>query len=189
MQYTTLPADLPVPHDDGAADHLTGLKLPEITLQNTNWDSVNLATLPSRFVLYVYPMTGQPGVALPEGWDQIPGARGCTPQACGFRDHFQQLQALNTHVFGLSSQNTVYQSEVHSRLHLPFPLLSDPTLLLKETLQLPTFTIKTASWEAELYKRITLIVKDGLIIKVFYPVFPPDENAAQVITWLTENSH
>jgi peroxiredoxin len=131
-------------------------------------------------------MTGQPGVALTEGWDAIPGARGCTPQSCAFRDHFQSLQALNTKVFGLSTQNTEYQREAYNRLHLPFPLLSDPGLTLKEALQLPTFEINTDTLTAELYKRLTIIIENGQIVKVFYPVFPPDHNAEQVLNWLAQ---
>ena len=187
MQYNTLPENLPVPQDDGATSHLLGQRLPDIQLQSTAGDQINLAIMPGRNVLYIYPMTGQPGVPLPDGWDQIPGARGCTPQSCGFRDHFQSLKALNTNVFGLSSQSTDYQYEVWNRLHLPFPLLSDPTLQLKKLLQLPTFEVKTATFTAELYKRLTLIIEDGYIVKVFYPVFPPDQNAHQVIDWLTNN--
>jgi peroxiredoxin len=131
-------------------------------------------------VIYIYPMTGQPGVALPDGWDGIPGARGCTPQSCSFRDHFAELAALDTGVFGLSAQSSADQREARERLHLPFQLLSDPSLQLKRSLRLPTFTVAGM----ELYKRLTLIVSDGQIGKVFYPVFPPDRNADEVLAWL-----
>jgi peroxiredoxin len=141
---------------------------------------VDLAAIPGRFVLYVYPMTGRPGVPLPEGWDAIPGARGCTPQSCGFRDHYAELQSLHTGVFGLSVQTTEYQREARERLHLPFQLLSDSALRLKRLLRLPTFT----AGGMELYKRLTLIVENGRIVKVFYPVFPPDRNAEEIIAWL-----
>lgn len=187
ITHNELPKKLPAPVDDGAAKHLEGLALPLINLHGTDGKTINIGGLHGLAVIYIYPMTGQPGVPLPDGWDQIPGARGCTPQSCSFRDHFQSLQALNTNVFGLSSQSTDYQYEVWNRLHLPFPLLSDPTLQLKKLLQLPTFEVKTATFTAELYKRLTLIIEDGRIVKVFYPVFPPDLNAHQVIDWLTNN--
>jgi peroxiredoxin len=187
--YNNLPEGLPTPFDDGAADHLSGMHMPAILLPSTTGEQINLATQQGRYVLYIYPMTGQPGVPLPEGWDQIPGARGCTPQSCAFSDHFLSLQALSTNVFGLSSQNTEYQREVYNRLHLPFPLLSDPALQLKEWLQLPTFEINTETLTAELYKRLTMIIEKGQIVKVFYPVFPPDKNAEHVLDWLTENDY
>lgn len=166
--------------DDGAAAHLLGAQLPDMALPSTDGTSVHWAQLPGRWVIYVYPMTGRPGVALPDGWDGIPGARGCSPQSCGFRDHYSALKALNVGVFGLSSQSSGYQSEARDRLHLPFQLLSDSTLALKAMLGLPTFT--TAGME--LFKRLTLIVENGKIIQVFYPVFPPDRNADMVLEWL-----
>jgi peroxiredoxin len=175
-----LPADLPVPVDDGAAAHLPGLALPDVVLAATDGSDVSLARLAGRWVIYVYPMTGRPGVALPEGWDAIPGARGCTPQSCAFRDHHAELRALGTGVFGLSAQTTDYQREARDRLHLPFDLLSDSGLELKAALSLPTF----AAGGIELYKRLTLIAEDGRIAKVFYPVFPPDRNADGVLEWL-----
>ncbi len=178
--FSELPKDLPRPVDDGAASHLQGMRLPSLTLPATDGTEVNLAAIPGRFVLYVYPMTGRPGVPLPEGWDAIPGARGCTPQSCGFRDHYAELQSLNTDVFGLSAQTTEDQREARERLHLPFQLLSDGALQLKRRLGLPTFTVEGM----ELYKRLTLIVENGRIVKVFYPVFPPDRNAEEVIAWL-----
>lgn len=179
-----LPKDLPRPVDDGAAAHLEGMSLPDVTLPSTSGSRVRLASLAGRFVLYIYPMTGRPGVPLPDGWDAIPGARGCTPQACGFRDHFSELQALQTGVFGVSTQTSESQREARDRLHLPFDLLSDSSLQLKGALRLPTFTVAGR----ELYKRLTLIVEQGQIRKVFYPVFPPDKSADEVLTWLRTNS-
>lgn len=180
--YSELPQDLPVPVDDGAAAHLQHAMLPDLELPSTDGTSVNLARLKGRCVIYFYPMTAQPGVALPEGWDGIPGARGCTPQSCGFRDHYVELNSLNTTVFGLSAQSSDYQREVRDRLHLPFQLLSDDALLLKEVMRLPTFTVAGM----ELFKRLTLVVEDGRIIKVFYPVFPSDRSAGDVLAWLKE---
>jgi peroxiredoxin len=177
---TSLPAGLPIPLDDGLAAHLEGLQLPDVSFASTSGELVNLSRYQHKLVIYVYPLTGRPDVALPEGWDEIPGARGCTPQACDFSNHYQELQALNAVVFGLSSQSTGYQSELKSRLHLPFDLLSDSDFLLRNTLSLPTFKVN----ELLLYKRLTLIVEQAIIKKVFYPVFPPDKNARQVIDWL-----
>jgi peroxiredoxin len=178
-----LPKDLPVPVDDGATDHLMGVILPSLSLQSTDGVNVNLGRLPGRCVIYIYPMTGQPGVPLPDGWDAIPGARGCTPQSCSFRDHHAELGALGAKVFGLSTQTTPYQMELRNRLHLPFELLSDSALLLKGALKLPTFSAAGM----DLYKRLTLIVKNGQIEKVFYPIFPSDRNAGDVIAWLRAN--
>jgi peroxiredoxin len=175
-----LPDDLPEPVDDGAAAHLEGAHLPVLLLPSTGGDQVNLSELEGWWVIYIYPMTGRPDAALPEGWDAIPGARGCTPQSCSFRDHYKELAALGAGVFGLSTQDTEYQREARDRLHLPFQLLSDSSLQVKHTLRLPTFT--TAGME--LYKRLTLIAQDGEIRKVFYPVFPPDRNADDVLAWL-----
>ncbi len=179
----TLPDGLPVPEDDGLAAHLTGMSLPGIALASTNGAQVNLTSFNDRLVIYVYPLTGQPNVALPTGWDEIPGARGCTPQACDFSNHYQALQSLNTQVYGLSSQTTAYQSELKQRLHLPFDLLSDTQFALKTALNLPTFQVG----DLQLYKRLTLIVEKQVIQKVFYPVFPPNQHAAQVIDWLTRH--
>ncbi len=131
-------------------------------------------------MVYIYPMTGRPGIPLPDGWDSIPGARGCTPQACSFRDHYAELKSLTTDIFGLSTQTSDYQQEVRNRLHLPFQLLSDSSLQLRDSLRLPTFTVTGKV----LYKRLTLIVDGGQIKKVFYPVFPPDRNAGDVLAWL-----
>lgn len=179
-----LPKDLPRPVDDGAASHLPGVKLPKVALATTNGATVDLSAIPGRFVLYVYPMTGRPGVPLPDGWDGIPGARGCTPQSCSFRDHYAELKSLNASVFGLSAQTTDYQREARDRLHLPFELLSDSGHRLKQLLRLPTFNVA----DMELYKRLALIVENGQIKKVFYPVFPPDQNAADVLAWLRQNA-
>jgi peroxiredoxin len=173
-----IPNDLPIPDDDGACNHLTGMVLPEIELECTDGSSINIGTLIGNSVIYIYPMTGRPDIALPEGWDTIPGARGCTPQSCSFRDRHDDLQKYTT-IYGLSSQETDYQQEAKSRLHLPFELLSDSSFLLKQTLSLPTFITEGV----ERYKRITLIIKDNVIKKVFYPVFPPDQNAADVLDW------
>lgn len=182
--YSQLPENLPAPIDDGACDHLTGLSLPAIPLTSTASRQINLAVLEGRVVLYCYPRTGQPGVALPEGWDEIPGARGCTPQSCAFRDHHQEILSLGAQVFGLSTQNTEYQMEVAERLHLPFELLSDASFEFTNQLSLPTFEVDGM----RLVKRLTLIVNDGKIEKVFYPVFPPNKNAEDVIDWLGRNS-
>jgi peroxiredoxin len=179
-----LPEKLPTPADDGAASHLESSRLPDIELQSTDGSNVRVAHLTGRWVIYVYPMTGRPDVPLPDGWDGIPGARGCTPQSCGFRDHYAELQALNTGVFGLSAQTTEYQREVRDRLHLPFQLLSDSALQLRRTIRLPTFRAAGL----ELFKRLTLIVDEGRIEKVFYPVFPPDQNADEVLAWLRRNA-
>jgi peroxiredoxin len=176
-----LPDDLPVPQDDGAARHLVGMRLPAIALPTTDGAKVDLAALAGRTVVYVYPRTGRPGVALPEGWDGIPGARGCTPQSCSFRDHFAELKALGVaHLFGLSTQDTDYQREAAERLHLPFAILSDAGLQLTNALRLPTFAVDGMT----LLKRMVWVIDDGAIAKVFYPVFPPDESAAVVVAWL-----
>lgn len=176
-----LPEGLPAPEDDGAAAHLTGRKVPDIGLPATSGQIVHLARLRGRAVVYGYPRTGRPGQALPEGWDAIPGARGCTPQSCGFRDHAEELKRLGVdHLFGLSTQDTAYQREVVERLHLPFPLLSDARLAFTRALSLPTLQVAGM----ELLKRLTLVIDDGTVTKVFYPVFPPDKSAGEVIAWL-----
>jgi len=178
---TYLPSGIPVPQDDGAARHLTGRKLPDLALPATRGGAVNLSLLAGRTVLYIYPRTGVPGVDLPPGWDDIPGARGCTPQSCGFRDHFAELKALGvSHLFGLSTQDTDYQREAAGRLHLPFAILSDAKLAFARAPGLPTFSVAGMT----LLKRMALVIDDGVIVKVFYPVFPPDKNAAEVIAWL-----
>ncbi len=178
---TFLPPGIPVPQDDGAARHLAGMKLPDLALPATRGGAINVALLPGRTVLYIYPRTGVPGVDLPQGWDDIPGARGCTPQSCGFRDHFAELKALGvSHLFGLSTQQSDYQREAAERLHLPFAILSDAKLAFTRALNLPTFSVAGMT----LLKRMALIIDDGIIDKVFYPVFPPDKNAAEVVAWL-----
>jgi len=178
---TFLPPGIPVPQDDGAARHLAGMKLADLALPATRGGAINLALLAGRTVLYIYPRTGVPGVDLPPGWDDIPGARGCTPQSCGFRDHFAELKALGvSHLFGLSTQDTAYQREAAERLHLPFAILSDAKLAFARALNLPTFAVAGMT----LLKRMALVIDDGAIDKVFYPVFPPDQNAAEVIAWL-----
>lgn len=159
---------------------LPGMQLPAISLMSTSGTTVDLSQLPGRTVLYCYPRTGRPGEASPDGWDLIPGARGCTPQSCAFRDHHAELQQLHARVFGLSAQDTAYQQEAVQRLHLPFELLSDAELTFTQALRLPTFVVASMT----LIKRVTLLIENGQIIKVFYPVFPPDQNAAQVIRWL-----
>jgi peroxiredoxin len=182
--YMSLPSDLPAPEDDGAAGHLPGLPMPAITLAGTAGNRVALGDLgPGRTVVYIYPLSGRPGVDLPDGWDAIPGARGCTPEACGFRDHHAELRAAGAAaVFGLSSQPTEYQAELADRLNLPFELLSDPRLEVADALRLPTFTADGR----RLYTRLTLVVADGRIEHVFYPVFPPDQHAGEVLRWLAE---
>src|SRR5262245_8638320 len=181
--FFQLPKDLPVPLDDGAAAHLKGMSLVRIALPSTDGAMVDLSSLTGLFVIYLYPMTGRPGVPLPDGWDAIPGARGCTPQSCSFRDLYAELKVLGSGVFGLSTQDSEYQREARDRLHLPFELLSDSSLQLKSALRLPTFRVNGL----ELYKRLTLIVDRGKIEKVFYPVFPPDKNAEEVLTWLKQH--
>jgi peroxiredoxin len=175
-----LPEGLPAPTDDGASDHLPGMPLPSVPLASTAGESIDLATLPGKTVVYCYPMTGRPGSDLPAGWDEIPGARGCTPQSCAFRDHHEEIGALGTRVFGLSTQSTAYQQEAAERLHLPFELLSDEELAFARALDLPTFEVEGMV----LLKRLTLIIDDGRIEKVFYPVFPPDRNAEEVVEYL-----
>ena len=172
---------LPTPRDDGAARHLDGMALPAIALPATNGAPVTLGALPGLTVIYAYPRTAAPDGAVPDGWDSIPGARGCTPQSCAFRDHFGELRRLGVaHLFGLSTQDTAYQQEAASRLHLPFPLLSDAELRLVDAMRLPRFETGGMT----LLKRLTLVLRDGRIMKVFYPVFPPDRSAADVIGWL-----
>jgi peroxiredoxin len=179
-----LPDNLPAPADDGAASHLTGLRLPSLQLAATDGSNIDLSALKGRTVVYIYPRTGRPGVEPPDGWDAIPGARGCTPQSCSFRDHFAELRALGVvHLFGLSVQDTDYQREAGERLHLPFSLLSDARLALASDLQLPTFRIG----DMTLLKRMVLIIEDGKIAKYFYPVFPPDKSADEVVAWLREH--
>jgi len=177
-----IPNDLPIPLDDGACDHLEGLMLPSVNLPATTGGTVNPSLLSGWLVIYCYPMTGRPGRAIPDGWVQIPGAAGCTPQACSFRDYYRELQALNATVFGISTQSPEDQLEAANRLHLPFGLLSDASFQFAQGLRLPMFEIDGM----RLNKRVTLIAKDGKIRKYFYPVFPPDKNIEEVLAWLQE---
>lgn len=178
----TVPDDLPIPVDDGAADHLRGLALPSLELPATDESRIDLATLAGLSVVYAYPRTGMPGQPPGDDWNLIPGARGCTPQSCSFRDHHAELQRFGTRVFGLSTQSTEYQQEAVQRLHLPFPLLSDADLRFATALNLPTFEYDGMT----LIKRLTLFVRDGWIEDLIYPVFPPDQNASQALAWLAE---
>jgi peroxiredoxin len=175
-----LPEGLPVPEDDGAADHLPGLELPDLTLPSSQ-GAVSLAELArERLVLYVYPRTGRPGVAMLPGWDDIPGARGCTPQSCAFRDQAAELAAFGARVAGLSAQGLDDQVEFAERNRMPFPVIADERLELARALRLPTFEVEGLT----LYKRLALVAEGGRIVKVFYPVFPPDRNAEEVVAWL-----
>jgi peroxiredoxin len=179
-----LPDDLPVPVDDGACAHLPDQAMPRLRLASTDGGTVDLAELSApRTVLYCYPRTGVPGQPLPSGWDDIPGARGCTPQSCSFRDHHAELRALGADVYGISTQPTDYQQQMVARLRLPFAVLSDADCALADALMLPTLTVDGM----RLIKRLTLIVRDGRIEMVFYPVFPPDRSAATVVEWLENN--
>jgi peroxiredoxin len=179
-----LPAGLPEPQDDGACDHLSGTRIPGLFLTSSAGTSINLAQIAGRTIVYCYPRTGESGQPVPEGWDAIPGARGCTPQSCGFRDHFQELrEAGAAHLFGLSTQDTDYQREAVNRLRLPFSLLSDRDLAFTRALNLPTFQFNSMT----LIRRLTLIIEEGVIRKVFYPVYPPDQSAEQTLNWLRQN--
>ena len=176
---------IPAPQDDGAARHLTGLAVPDVPLMDTSGARVSLAKILGRVVLFAYPRTGVPGQISPvEGWDMIPGARGCTPQSCAFRDLYREMLAAGvTRVFGVSTQDSAYQREAADRLHLPFPLLSDEKLALSKALRLPTMEVAGMT----LIKRLALVIDDATIAKVFYPVFPPDRNAGDVLAWLEQN--
>jgi peroxiredoxin len=179
--FMQLPPNLPVPVDDGACRHLSGMKVPSVPLQSTANRSVDLSRVDAkRVVVYAYPRTGAPGQPVPAGWDEIPGARGCTPETCGFRDHHQELKRLGVTVYGLSTQTTAYQEEMIGRLHVPFEVLSDEHLALTHALRLPTFEFGGDV----LLKRLTLVISNGRIDKVFYPVFPPDTHAEEVVKWL-----
>ena len=181
VKLDTLPDNLPVPLDDGGADHLVGLTLPPLTLAGTDGSTVDLGALTGLCILYFYPRTGRPDEPLPEGWDMVPGARGCTPQTCAFRDHFADLQVLGVSaVYGISTQTTAYQAEAATRLHLPFALLSDEDRKLADALRLPMMDVA----DMVLNRRLTLVVEGGRIVKVFYPIFPPDRNAGDIIAAL-----
>ena len=180
MSIYTLPEGLPVPVDDGACDHLVDTAVPEVTLDSTH-GPVDLRELGAELaVLYVYPRTGLPGRPTPEEWNAIPGARGCTPQSCGFRDHAAELADLGARVAGLSAQTLPEQEEFAQREHMPFPVIADPGRRLGAALRLPTFEFEGM----ELYRRVTLVLAAGRVTKVFYPVFPPDRSAADVVAWL-----
>lgn len=180
-----LPDDLPVPEDDGAADHLRGMELPDLSLPATDGTAVTLTELPARTVVYVYPLTGRPDEdVIPEGWEDVPGARGCTPESRGFRSHYDELRDSGVgEVFGLSTQSSEYQCEARDRLDLPFEMLSDADRELADELDLPTFTIEGDGY----LERLTLVVTDGRIEHVFYPIFPPDEHAGEVLEWVRDN--
>jgi peroxiredoxin len=178
--FTRLPPNLPVPEDDGGADHLPGLAIPALVLESSR-GPVDLAELcAARAVIYVYPQTGTPGVAAPDGWDELPGARGCTPESCGFRDHAAELAALGARVAGLSCQPLAEQVAFAGRNHMPFPVLADPGLRVGAALSLPTFTLGGATY----LRRLTLVAERGRVAHAFYPVFPPDGHAAEVVAWL-----
>jgi peroxiredoxin len=176
---------IPAPVDDGAAGHLVGMKIPPVTLPATDGTSVTLASLPGRVVLFAYPRTGEPGkISLVDDWDMIPGARGCTPQTCAFRDLFKDLKEAGAqHVFGISTQDTAYQREMVKRLHVPFQVLSDSALAMTRALKLPSMDVAGRT----LIKRLALIIDDATVTHVFYPVFPPDRNAGDVLAWLQAN--
>jgi peroxiredoxin len=179
--YSQLPANLPVPKDDGAAGHLAGMEVPKLALHSTRGGPLDLSELAQgRLVAYVYPRTGKPGQAPPNGWDDIPGARGCTPQSCAYRDSLAEFSSLGASVIGVSAQSPEEQREFSEREHIPFPLFSDSGLQLAERLRLPSFEVDGMT----LYKRLTLVAEAGNIVKAFYPVFPPDRDAAEVLAWL-----
>ena len=179
-----LPANLPRPTDDGGARHLKGMALPDLELPSTRNRRVNLSTVSApRIVIYAYPMTGRPDRQLPQGWDDISGARGCTPETCGFRDHHKDLAKLHAEVFGVSTQDTAYQQEMVKRLEVPFEVLSDEQMAFARALKLPTFTVDGMT----LLKRLTIVARSGRIEHVFYPVFPPDTHAEEVIAWLKQH--
>jgi peroxiredoxin len=174
-------SSLPAPEDDGAARHLAGMRMPSTSLAATDWSIVDLSALAGSVVVFAYPRTGRPGEPNPDRWDAIPGARGCTPQTCAFRDHSAELESLGVrHLYGLSTQDSAYQREMAERLHLPFPILSDASLALTRALHLPTFE----SNGMVLLRRLTLVLRNGVVEHVFYPVFPPDRNAGEVVAWL-----
>ena len=182
---TDLPDDLPEPTDDGAADHLPGARLPSVSLPATDGPSVDLSTLAGRVVCYCYPMTGRPDRdVVPDGWSEIPGARGCTPESCGFRDHYRDLVDRGVdHVYGLSVGSTAHQREARDRLGLPYELLSDEAGRFAAALGLPTFSVAGETY----LKRLTVVADEGQITRIFYPVFPPDEHAAEVLDWVAAN--
>jgi peroxiredoxin len=194
LDPTQLPDDLPRPVDDGTASHLPGTTMPELALPSTAGEPMRVDVAPAgfrRLIIYAYPLTGLPGVENPGGWDAIPGARGCTPESCGFRDHAAELAELGAAVAGLSTQSPGYQREAADRLRLPFPLLSDAGLGLTQAIGLPVFTVEVrpehdGGGQQTLIKRITLVISDGVIEKVFYPIFPPDRHADEILAWIRD---
>lgn len=180
-----IPDNLPIPMDDGLCSHLTGLGIPDVNLISTSGIKVNLSQVKNLMVIYFYPMTGKPNQILPEGWIQIPGAAGCTPQSCSFRDHYHELQDLGVKVFGISTQSPEDQAEASLRLHLPFELLSDASFEFADGLGLPMFEVEGR----KLIKRVTLIVRENRIVKYFYPIFPPDKNVDEVLAWLQTHNY
>jgi peroxiredoxin len=179
----SIPADLPIPLDDGACDHLENMQMPNISLWSTEGREINLSSLAGWNVIFCYPMTGRPGVSIPEGWVQIPGAAGCTPQVCSYRDNHAELRRNGVGIYGVSTQTSEAQNEAVNRLGLPYPLLSDADHAFSSALILPLLEVGGL----KLIKRLTLIIHDGEIKKCFYPVFPPDRNVDEVIAWLSEN--
>ena len=180
---TTLPPDLPIPKDDGACDHLPGSAVQDIPLTTTTGDQVSLATLPGRNIVFCYPRTAGPNESVKEDWNAIPGARGCTPESCAFRDLYQEFQEFGVGVYGLSSQSSDEQAEAKLRLHLPYPLLSDHELAFASAMKLPTFQWR----DSTCIRRLTLVLRDGTVEHVFYPVFPPDTHADTVLAWLKDH--
>jgi peroxiredoxin len=175
-------SSIPAPSDDGATRHLVGAPMASVRLPATVGEPIDLSAVRGRTIVYAYPRTGKPGIPNPHGWDMIPGARGCTPQSCSFRDHFAELRRLGVdHLFGLSTQEPAYQREAAERLHLPFALLSDEHRTLTDAMCLPTFEVDGMV----LLKRFTMVIDSGTITHVFYPVFPPDRSASDVIAWLS----
>lgn len=179
----SIPSDLPIPVDDGACVHLENMRIANVSLWSTDDQEINLSSLSGWNVIFCYPMTGRPGVTIPEGWVQIPGAAGCTPQACSYRDNHAELKRNGVGVYGISTQTSEAQKEASNRLGLPYPLLSDANHSFSSALKLPLLEVGSS----KLIKRLTLILKDGVIKKCFYPVFPPDKNVVEVIAWLSEN--
>lgn len=180
----TPPKDLPIPQDDGACNHLAGLRMPDLSLESTSGKPVRLINVPSKTVFFFYPRTGRPEAPAPPDWDLIPGARGCTPQSCGFRDNMQKFAKMGISIYGISSQDTDYQKEFASRMNIPYEILSDKNFLLTDSLKLPTFQYNGT----RLIKRLALYVEQGIIKKAFYPVFPPDRNADDILVWLKKSN-
>ena len=179
----SIPSDLPIPLDDGACDHLQNAWMPNVSLWSTDDKEINLSDLLGWNVIFCYPMTGRPGLAIPEGWVQIPGAAGCTPQVCSYREKHKELSTNRVGIYGISTQTPEVQKEASTRLGLPYPLLSDADHSFSAALKLPMLEVNGL----KLIKRLTLIIKDGVILKCFYPVFPPDENVIEVMEWLSIN--